>query len=149
MMLKKSVAVPAIALLVDHSDTLGMALDAVRLHKLPPPFGDCNGFRGLSGIKDDDVLHAVDGFPDVIRGHVFVWQVAVNAADRSVSADVEPGLELGFHDMTGGAKQGRFRLGDELRRAEDEKDTGTTDKQDQQRRDLPPMPLHETHRPAP
>lgn len=41
-------------------------------------------------MEDDDVFHAVDALPDVVRHDILMGQVAIDTPDRTMRALVEP-----------------------------------------------------------
>jgi hypothetical protein len=132
LMLQKTMAVPAVAILIDHRHPFRMAADAVGLYEFFPMIRNGDVLRGLPRIKNDDIFHAIDRFPDVIRRQIFMRQMAVDTADGAMRTDIEPGFEPGLHDMTGVAKQRGFGFGHQLRRAERKKTTDGTTQDDQQ-----------------
>jgi len=116
VVLEKTMAIPAVAFLVDFVNTRGMAADAVGLHHQFLTLGNFDNFRRSAGIEDDRVLQSVDGFLDVIGGHVLVRKVAIDTSDRAMGPHMKPRLVLGLHDVAGRTDQRGFGLGQQLRR---------------------------------
>ena len=138
-------AIPAVAFLVDPVNTRGMAADAVGLHHQFLALGNFDHLRRSAGIKDDRVFETVDGFPDIIGGHVLVRKVAIDTSDRAMGADMEPRLVLGLHDMAGRAEKRGFGLGQQLRRPKTYKNTDSSHTKHRDK-NLPFVFLDHTHR---
>ena len=78
--------------------------------------GDSLGYH--SRVEEDKVLHAVDGFPDIMGSKIIIGEVALDAADPAVGAGMAPCGVLFLHDVAPGAECGRLRFGEQLRRAD-------------------------------
>lgn len=129
IVLKPAVAFPAIAGPVDFFNGGFMTPGAVGLNR---PFSvqrKSNRFRHSSGIKNKHIFHSIDRLPGIISADIFVWEMAVNASDASMSACMEPCFKLRLHNMAGSAKIRSFGFCHELRRPEHDKKSACRRKQ--------------------
>ena len=85
-----------------------MTADAVALQDFRTVTGEGYPLGNHSRVEVDKVLHAVDGFPDVMGSGVVVGEVAFDAANPPVGAGVAPCGVLFLHDVATGAEGWRL-----------------------------------------
>jgi hypothetical protein len=79
-----SMTAPAFLLRVDQGNCFLVTPDAICLYDLcsmlrqPDPFGD------TSGIEEDNIFHAVNGFPDVMDRQILIGEMAVSTLSPTV-----------------------------------------------------------------
>jgi hypothetical protein len=113
-----SMAFPAFSLLIDMHHRLFMTPNAIFLNDFFSVSSQLDTVGDCAGIKDGDILHSVNGFPDIMNPWIIIRQMAVNAHLSPVRAGSAPCIKLGLHDVALNAECGLVRFGQEFGRAE-------------------------------
>ena len=85
-------AIPAVPVFIDSSHGLSMATQTVFFDYPGVMVRNLNHLVHLSGVVPDDIVHAVDGFPEEVPGKIIVGEMAFDAGDPFMSPGVEPGF---------------------------------------------------------
>lgn len=114
-------AAPAPPLFVYIAYGLGVTPDTIRLQHIFRMVRRLYPFRHPAGIKNQHVLQAVYGFPDIKNRLVLIRQMAIDTLLAAMGPAVYPSVILRLHHMTSCAK-GRFAaLGEQPWRAKQKK----------------------------
>jgi hypothetical protein len=112
------VALPAFSLMINEFDGFLMAPDAVGLQNFRTVSGNFDLLGDSAGIKKYNIFKPVNRLPHIMNRFILIWQMAFHAFFSPVRTGMDPCLIFTLHDMALRTKIGRFRLGEQFRRAE-------------------------------